>query len=67
MTFRNNKSLLIGIFLCLMFIGACSNDNSKTTEKEEEELNKVDDMLKRDQERMDSLEQIIRNQLNDSL
>lgn len=58
------KLTFVIITTCVFFI-ACNSNEQENTKQEEAELEKVDELIKRDQEKMDSLEEVIRESMTD--
>ena len=60
---------LITKILFILFISfshaSCNSIEQENTKQENDELKKVDELIKRDQEKMDSLEKVIKEKMED--
>jgi hypothetical protein len=56
------KKLIFALGICTLLIGACSNDQQPTPK----EIQKVEDQVAKDQAAQDSMEQVIKAQIEAS-
>lgn len=59
--FKTTFLFIVAIFC----FASCNSNEPENTKQENEELEKVDELIKRDQEKMDSLEKVIRENMED--